>query len=557
MTASEYSSETPFDPSRFKDADLHPFTFWISRLAFIVAFLSQIIVAWRFWGITWDDSAITLGFSRTFALTGHIEPTPGSGIVEGYSTTLWMLLMALAAKFVGTPAALLAVAKISTLILNLINLLLIRYWFSNWTSETLGNLIAGSVGCGLMFYETINGMETPIIMTLVLVMLILHSRTGTLNRLLYLIAGSALILTRWEAAWLLIPFVLIEPSRRRSLNSSIIWMAVFIIENLVRLRYFGQILPNTIIAKHGIPYSNLNLRPHLKEPLLILASIKVMAVIMIAVHLYTRRHTTRQGLFLQRFLQPLRNSWQLRICLIFTLSSLVLSTAIGQNWGPPFRSFYSAWPFLIALPLIAAFSNLRLPVLPLITFCLCFASFSRLYAQVQDLRSPIAPVYMPNMTIDTVADTASILAEIQSISGHSNLVFAGPDMGGVILFTHDIKVIDLGLLCDSVLAHQRFAAIGTYVLQERHPDIIEVHGMWTIFTNFQSYPLFLARYRPVYLHGHRFFLDKSLIANIDPSRIIEKSFDSDGLAAEDQMQSQQGVLDYKLNQLFGSYLVLH
>ena len=173
MIAREYASEAPFDASRFKDTDLRPFTSWISRLVFIVAFLSQIIVAWRFWAITWDDSAITLGFSRTFALTGHIEPTPGSGIVEGYSTTLWMLLMALAAKFVGTPAALVAVAKISTLILNLANLLLIRYWFSSWTSETLGNLIAGTVGCGLMFYETINGMETPIIMTLVLVMLIL------------------------------------------------------------------------------------------------------------------------------------------------------------------------------------------------------------------------------------------------------------------------------------------------------------------------------------------------------------------------------------------------
>ena len=67
---------------------------------FYAVIVFQIVFAFTQWGRTWDDSAITLGFARTFALTGRIEPTPGSGIVEGYSTTLWMLLMAL-----GTPCS--------------------------------------------------------------------------------------------------------------------------------------------------------------------------------------------------------------------------------------------------------------------------------------------------------------------------------------------------------------------------------------------------------------------------------------------------------------------
>ena len=78
---------------------------YLSRLLVILGFVAQIYVAWRFWSITWDDSAITLGFARSFALTGRIEPTPGSGIVEGYSTTLWMLLMTVAAKFSSSGAA--------------------------------------------------------------------------------------------------------------------------------------------------------------------------------------------------------------------------------------------------------------------------------------------------------------------------------------------------------------------------------------------------------------------------------------------------------------------
>lgn len=125
----------------------------------MLALVAQAFVSWRFWALTWDDSAITLGFSRTLASTGQIEPIPGSGIVEGYSTTLWMLLMAAAAKVISSPVALLAFAKISTLVLNLINILLTRHWFATWTMEPLANLAAGIVGCTLMFYETINGMK--------------------------------------------------------------------------------------------------------------------------------------------------------------------------------------------------------------------------------------------------------------------------------------------------------------------------------------------------------------------------------------------------------------
>ena len=56
--------------------------------------------------------------------------------------------MTAAAKIATNPNSLLAVAKISTLLLNLINILLIRRWFSRWSGELLANLVAGSVGTG-------------------------------------------------------------------------------------------------------------------------------------------------------------------------------------------------------------------------------------------------------------------------------------------------------------------------------------------------------------------------------------------------------------------------
>ena len=540
----------------------------LSRVLVAIAVLAQVIVAWRFWSLTWDDSAITLAFARTLAHTGRIEPTPGSGIVEGYSTTLWMLLMAAAARFVTSPTTLLAVAKISTLLLNIANILLMRRWFLSWLKETSGetiaNLIAGSVGCGLMFYETINGMETPLILTLVLVMLLLFPRAAPASRLWYLLAGSAFLLTRWEAAWLLVPFLLIERTRRRALISSVTWLAVFIVSNIVRWQYFGSILPNTIIAKRGAPYikSTLGgeLHRHLGEPVFILASCKAILLVVLGALLYERLILRDTSPLSQRLRASFPDSWQLRFTLFFTLFSLILSTAIGANWGPVVRSFYCGWPFLFCLVLLPLF-RLRLRTLTWATAALCGFALLRMFVHVQELRASDTPVYMPRAKIGDIADMASVLTDIQTASHHPQLVYAGPDMGAVMLYTNGVRVIDLGLLCDSRLAHQRYPAIHSYVLQEHQPDVIEVHDFWTKLTGLPADPLFLERYRPVYIDGLRVFLARALIADIDPARLTEKPFEPTGQPSKTDLQAHPTVLytpiDNRLNQIFGTYLVLH
>ena len=45
----------------------------------------------------WDDGAITLAFSRTFAQDGLIALTRHSEVVEGFSSVSWFLLNAVAA----------------------------------------------------------------------------------------------------------------------------------------------------------------------------------------------------------------------------------------------------------------------------------------------------------------------------------------------------------------------------------------------------------------------------------------------------------------------------
>jgi hypothetical protein len=255
-----------------------------------------------------------------------------------------------------------------------------------------------------------------------------------------------------------------------------------------------------------------------------------------------------------------RGSWQLRFCLLFTIFSLILTAAIGANWGPPVRSFYPAWPFLFGL-LLLPLSQLRTRTLAWATAALCVFALLRMTIHVQELRAWQAPVYMPRTTVARFEAVATVLSDIESASHHSHLVYAGPDMGAVMLFTHGVQVIDLGLLCDSFLARTRYTAINSYVLQQRQPDVIEVHENWTQLANLDAYPLFLRRYRPVYVHGIRTFLDRNLIQSIDASRLSEKPFQSDGRPEISELQ-QNSLLkytndDFRLNQDFGTYLILN
>jgi hypothetical protein len=221
--------------------------------------------------------------------------------------------------------------------------------------------------------------------------------------------------------------------------------------------------------------------------------------------------------------------------------------------------------FLIALLLLPVISNLKPAVLTLVTIALCLFTIGRTWARIQPLRSEKAPVYMPRITVDRVAVAAPILTSLQQLTHHSVLTYAAPDMGAVMLYTTNVHVIDLGLLCDPVLAREGFRAIQSYVLRQRQPDVIEVHEVFTETTNFASYPEFLSGYRPVYIRGIRFFLRRNVLADVPASSLTEKVFLPDGHPQPSEAESFRlsnapypyKPSDYTLNKLFGTYLVLN
>ena len=529
---------------------------WLALSLFLAAIAFQAVIAWKFRALTWDDSAITLGFSRTFAMTGRIEPTPGSGIVEGYSTTLWMLLMAAVAKVVRSPYALLAAAKIATLCLNLASLFLMRAWFKSWMPAPLGTLIAGICGCSFMHYETINGMETPLLLALVLSLLLLRGSATRSARWLYLAAGVGVVLTRWESVLLLIPFVLLERSFRRSILSASVWASAFAVTSLVRRLYFGDFLPNTLIAKRGAPYLSGTHHEQIGQHILqlrFIVSYSGFFALMVVLYLLARRRFARHQ-------DALPRPWQFRFTLLFVLCSVALTVAIGYNWGPPLRSFYTAWPFLIALLLYPLAKDWSAPELracmTVAVGAMSLLTLARVGRIVNDLNSPYAPTYMPDATVGKINSMTNVLETVQQATGKRDLLFAGPDMGAVMLFSRGVRVIDLGLLCNRTLAHERYGATETYVLQQQKPDVIEVHGMWTRLTGLDRSRRFHDDYRPVIVDGRRVFLRRSLLAAIAPERLQEVRLMSAVAASTSPRGLGLGLEDASLSNSFGSYLLL-
>jgi hypothetical protein len=73
---------------------------WIAivlAIAIQVAITAAVILLVKTRG--WDDGAIALAYSKTFAATGRIALTPASEQVEGFSAIAWFLINALVALF--------------------------------------------------------------------------------------------------------------------------------------------------------------------------------------------------------------------------------------------------------------------------------------------------------------------------------------------------------------------------------------------------------------------------------------------------------------------------
>ncbi len=436
-----------------------PWTHAVARFLFLCGLIAQPFFVLTFWSLTWDDSAITMAFARTLALTGHIEGTLGSGIVEGYSTTLWMLVLAGAAHFTSGPAALLVAAKLLACALNLLNVVLVRSIIRAWNRPVLADFTAGVFGLTeLTLYESVNAMEGPLMLTLLLIMVLLLSKANKRNSILFACLGCLFVMARLEAILLIAPLMLlVSPWRRRILTFGA-WLATFAGVEVWRHRYFGEWVPNTIIAKRNVPYSSatrhLEMLRHL-EPAATLEKLFLGLLVVLFMSLVIGRGRIRESLdqLWIKLRQGFRFERDVQIAIVLAAAGVLLDFGVGKNWGPPDRELFPTLPFITYLFLRFSFYLARnTTYLRYVSVLLLLIVAYTTQRTFRRMHNPLAPLYMRNITVDTIASLVPPVEEIRSATGYKTVTFATPDVGGVMLFGENLRVVDLGLLCDRTLA---------------------------------------------------------------------------------------------------------
>ncbi|MGC1299381.1 MAG: hypothetical protein WA869_30515 [Alloacidobacterium sp.] len=560
---------------------------WTRLIGVSLLFLSlvaQPVIAYTFRAQTWDDSAITMAFARTFADTGKVEGTPGSGVVEGYSTTLWMLVLAGTAKIATTPAALLAMAKTLTCLLTLGNILLIRAIIRSWGQATLADLTAATYGLlTLTLQESINGMEDPMMLSLMLIAVLCLRGTGAKSRAVFLLSSSLFLLCRHEAFLLMAPMLLLVNPLRRRVTSAAVWLAVLIASTVIRWRYFGSVLPNTITAKRHFPYSaptmRLEMMRHLIPAFTLVHGLDILFLVVLYAafvrrqYLYAALKRIHTADFWERLGHAISRADDLKVALLLAAVGVCLSLAIGYNWGPPNREIYVALPFLIYLILRLTFRLLNTRLWQRQAAILLLIPIVYLTVHnIAILNSRYAPLYQPLMTVQNVASLVPPVEQIRRAAGLQELTIATPDVGGVMLFGEQLRVIDLGLLCDRRLAQQGYAIAPRYILEERTPEIIGIHQQWTELTGLEKIPDFYRNYRVMILDRQRFFVRRDVFDRI-ASQTVTRSFGRNGhpLPEDDLVPSGETIYpgfysytypgfyssgDYKINASFGTYATI-
>lgn len=146
------------------------------------------------------------------------------------------------------------------------------------------------------------------------------------------------------------------------------------------------------------------------------------------------------------------------------------------------------------------------------------------------------------------------------------------DVGGVMLFGEQMRVIDLGLLCDRRLAQQGYAIAPHYILEERAPEIIGIHQQWTDLTGLGKIPDSYRKYRVMFIERQRFFVRSDVFDRI-ASLTVTRSFASNGhpLPEDDLVPSGETIYpglysytypgfyfssDYTINTAFVTYATI-
>jgi hypothetical protein len=464
---------------------------------------------------SWDDGAITAAFSQTWAHTGKIALTPGSSVVEGFSSVLWFLILSIPSFFGHHPDAGLVWMKAAAACVAVISLRIIYLiaWqeFEDRSAAIVCALVFAC--CKPTLTEIQNGMEMNLAALLLMLLFYVLTREEERGRIVYAsLLGLLLLLTRFEMPFTLMllgcGFGYATIRGRRGAVSvgrlgaiAIAVIVSFVCISLWRHSEFGSWMPNTVYAKRFAPYRDWSttfrfLGTRLKamaEPMAILGP-----GILIALGVWFRA-LQRKKLFWGRFggIHP--------AILMLGLGCFLFGAAFGVNWGYAGRMVGAMVPFLILSIVGICLRSVeddssRKTVLALLVIVQSLLWIHRL---------PGAPW---DVSIGKV-EPLGIGADRVRLALHQNrLVVMMADVGGSSVCCEHLTVIDSGMLADPTLAQTGWSGFAGYFRQVR-PELVETHSIWAEDSGIYQQGL-LDDYSIVASNGVRFFLRNDLFSKL-------------------------------------------
>ncbi|UCG56600.1 MAG: hypothetical protein JSU70_17265 [Phycisphaerales bacterium] len=453
------------------------------------------------WPLTWDDSGILLAFSRNLAKYGDLVPAQYSDRVEGYSSFLWMILNYCFFTLGCSAEQVLRIAKATTTSLAVVNILLFVAILRSELRDARHRLLAAALFAASMptIVSAVDGMETALYCTLVMLAYVSYRKRQEhrAGYWAFLIASTLVILVRHEGPLFLLPFLIFEAYHLRwrifARPHCYVWAAVFLAYHTWHYAYFGRLLTNPIVAKlnpiYRHPSDPVSLLWLYQKPLAELGFRYIGLIVPAFAGYMLSRRSPAAG----------AKSRGPSLAACFAMIMLLVYLLVADTAGAAHRLAYPALP--LALLVVFRFLDRRSggtrPRLYFASLLLCLILFAA------ETLGPYAwRLGMVGVELRHVEKAGKSVAKLQQLLDLDRLTYAGPDMGGVLLFHGDNKrVLDLALLCDPYLAKHGYSAVGDYLLKRERPHIIETHGVWAHHTGLFDNDQFYASYTPVVMKG--------------------------------------------------------
>ena len=501
----------------------------------------------------WDDASITLAFGKTLANYGRYSLNEVSEIVEGSSSNLLVFLSAIITKlFQPNFYQIITWSQYNALFFSFVTFFLtyklFNKDFNNWQKLTLIILISLFP---MFFMEIINGMEMTMFSALLLLFIYFHRRKSFF---IYCIIPF-LLLVRFEAAFYLIMsliFVYFFDVKNKIFNFKLLFysFSILLILTVLRYVYFGQVLPNTVLAKMNPPYSGTTDFEMLKQKLsgvkefIITFSFIILALVLIIYN--QRKHFT---LFLN-------------IELSFIISFFIFSIIAGQNVG------YTGRMLLPVLPIfILYFTDVYRYIHKKNTFKFIFSIIIlsilvnyKTYRQVyqyaktggfyQHLYLPESTekeaqnkmnLYFYGVTPENYKVTGIAIDDLRHNLELKTIKFMTPDVGGIGLSTDKIIILDSALLTNKFLANNGYSHFYIY-LETRVPDVIETHEGWSTYSKIFDSSFFKDNYVPIIFENNFVWLHKKHIEKI---KLLKHEFIINTKVSKNTRYFEGDILPYK------------